>query len=97
MTNSVDNVFEAYQKLLSMIDRDSRFNEEQKFYLKNQVIYTPDVGKSLKEAITQGYIDDVLEILASTIVNWLRKLENFVLKSTLLTMKKINQLNFSRY
>lgn len=62
MTNSVDNVFEAYQELLSMIDRDSRFNEEQKFYLKNQVIYTPDVGKSLKEAITQGYIDDVLEI-----------------------------------
>lgn len=49
ITDSVDNVHNAYLDLISLIDRDARFNDEQKTSLKEQFIYLPRQSTQMME------------------------------------------------
>lgn len=62
ITNSVNNVKEAYDKLCHIIETDARLNTEQKIYLKNQLVYSPNISTSLKACLQEQCIQDILDI-----------------------------------
>ena len=62
MTNSVNNVKEAYDKLCQLIQNDPRLNTEQKQWLKAQLVYAPATTTSLQQCIEDGFIESILDI-----------------------------------
>jgi hypothetical protein len=52
ITNSVDNVYEAYTDLCKRIEQDERFTREQKNALLSRVLYAPANDTSLTELLT---------------------------------------------
>ena len=62
MTNAVNNVKEAYDKLCQLIQNDSRLNTEQKQWLKAQLVYAPATTTSLQQCIEDGSIESILDI-----------------------------------
>lgn len=62
ITNSVNNVKEAYDKLCGFIDNDIRLDSEQKRWLKSQLVYSPKTSTSLQSCIENDSITEILEI-----------------------------------
>lgn len=62
MTNAVNNVKEAYDKLCQLIQNDPRLNTEQKQWLKAQLAYAPATTTSLQQCIEDGSIESILDI-----------------------------------
>lgn len=62
ITNSVNNVKEAYDKLCGFIDKDTRLDLEQKRWLKSQLVYSPKTSTSLQSCIEDDSIAEILEI-----------------------------------
>ena len=60
MTNAVNNVKEAYDKLCQLIQNDSRLNTDQKQWLKAQLVYAPATTTSLQQCIEDGSIESIL-------------------------------------
>ena len=62
ITNSVNNVKEAYDKLCGFIDKDNRLDSEQKKWLKSHLVYSPKAATSLQSCIEDDSISEILEI-----------------------------------
>ncbi|MCF7967009.1 MAG: hypothetical protein K9L79_15955 [Methylobacter tundripaludum] len=81
ITNSVDNVYEAYTDLRKRIEQDERFTPDQKDALLTRVLYAPANDTSLTELLTDkpDTLKQILKLFNvdqnSSLTNELRSIE----------------------